>query len=130
VHIGALRVRIGFQVDAATSVQFYTRNSATDYQNAPIFGMDLMGRKMFKNGIGAGLVLGTQQQLGKDTGPTASQLNWFKGSDWSLGPILTYDHKLPDKRTLSFSARWVPTISSRNRLDSHDTFMATATLVF
>ena len=57
------------------SVQFYTRNQATDYRNAPIFGVDVMGRKMFSNGLAVGLVLGTQQQLGSDSGPTADRLN-------------------------------------------------------
>jgi hypothetical protein len=92
--------------------------------------MDVMGRKIFSNGVSAGLILGTIQQLGSDSGPTADRLNGFKGRDWALGPILTYDTKLADKRSLSLSLRWVPTISSTKRLDSNDTVMATATLVF
>ncbi len=120
----------GFQLDTVAGVQFYTRNNATDYRNAPLFSMDLMGRKMFSNGISAGLILGTIQQLGSDSGPTADRLNGFKGRDWALGPIVTYDKKLADKRSLSLGLRWVPTISSKNRLDSNDTVMATATVVF
>jgi len=120
----------GFQLDTVAGVQFYTRNSATDYQNAPVFSLDVMGRKTFSNGVSAGLILGTQQQLGSDKGPTADRLNGFKGRDWALGPIVTYDTKLADKRSLSLSLRWVPTISSTNRLDSTSTVMGTATLVF
>jgi len=120
----------GFQLDTVASVQFYTRNSATDYRNAPIFGLDVMGRKKFSNGLAVGLILGTQQQLGSDSGPTADRLNGFKGRDWALGPILTYDRKLADQRALSLSLRWVPTISSTNRLDSSSTFMASAALIF
>jgi hypothetical protein len=120
----------GFQLDTVAGVQFYTRNNATDYRNAPIFSMDVMGRKVFGNGISAGLVLGTIQQLGSDKGPTADRLNGFKGRDWALGPIVTYDKKLADERSLSLGLRWVPTISSKNRLDSSSTVMATATLVF
>lgn len=120
----------GFQFDTVAGIQFYTRNNATDYRNAPLFSMDLMGRKVFSNGVSAGLILGTIQQLGNDSGPTADRLNGFKGHDWALGPIVTYDRKLADKRSLSLSLRWVPTISSTNRLDSNDTVMATATLVF
>lgn len=56
----------GLQLDAVANVQFYTRNTATDYRNAPIFGLELMGRKLFGNGMGAGLIVGTQQQLGPD----------------------------------------------------------------
>ncbi|MDH2050139.1 transporter [Achromobacter marplatensis] len=120
----------GFQLDTVAGVQFYTRNSATDYRNAPVFSLDVMGRKTFSNGVSAGLILGTQQQLGSDKGPTADRLNGFKGRDWALGPIVTYDTKLADKRSLSLSLRWVPTISSTNRLDSTSTVMGTATLVF
>ncbi|WP_251880092.1 transporter [Achromobacter sp. Marseille-Q4954] len=120
----------GFQLDTVAGVQFYTRNNATDYRNAPLFSMDVMGRKIFSNGVSAGLILGTIQQLGSDSGPTADRLNGFKGRDWALGPIVTYDTKLADKRSLSLSLRWVPTISSTKRLDSNDTVMATATLVF
>ncbi|MFY3649270.1 SphA family protein [Achromobacter xylosoxidans] len=118
------------QLDTVASVQFYTRNNDTDYRNAPIFGIDVMGRKTFSNGLAVGLVLGTQQQLGSDSGPTANRLNGFKGRDWALGPVITYDRKLADKRSLSLGLRWVPTISSTNRLDSSSTFMASATLVF
>lgn len=120
----------GFQLDTVAGVQFYTRNNATDYRNAPVFSLDVMGRKTFSNGVSAGLILGTQQQLGSDKGPAADRLNGFKGRDWALGPIVTYDTKLADKRSLSLSLRWVPTISSTNRLDSTSTFMGTATLVF
>ncbi|KAG1436951.1 hypothetical protein G6F57_020453 [Rhizopus arrhizus] len=35
----------GFQLDTVAGVQFYTRNSATDYRNAPVFSLDVMGRK-------------------------------------------------------------------------------------
>ncbi|MNX54897.1 hypothetical protein D3C86_856400 [compost metagenome] len=120
----------GVQLDTVAGIQFYTRNNATDYRNAPIFSMDVMGRKTFGNGVAAGLILGTIQQLGDDKGPTADRLNGFKGRDWALGPIVTYDRQLADKRSLSLSLRWVPTISSTNRLDSNSTFMGTATLVF
>lgn len=119
-----------FQIDAVASLQVYTRNTATDYRNAPIFGLDVMGRKMFKNGVGAGLVVGTQQQLGSDKGPTADRLNGFKGNDWAVGPIVTYDRKLADSRSLSLALRWVPTVSSQRRLDSSSTVMASATLIF
>lgn len=119
-----------FQIDTVAGIQLFTRNNATDYRNAPLFSMDVMGRKLFDNGVSAGLVLGTIQQLGNDSGPTADRLNGFKGRDWALGPIVTYDKKLADKRSLSVSLRWVPTISSTNRLDSSSTVMGTATLVF
>jgi hypothetical protein len=120
----------GFEFNAVSTLQFYTRNNATDYQNAPQFTLDLMGLKRFGNGWSAGAIVGTVQQLGKDSGPTADKLNGFVGRDWTAGPILTYDTRLGEKTPLSFSLRWVPTISSKNRLDSSSTVMGTITLAF
>lgn len=120
----------GLELDAVAGVQFYTRNKATDYQNAPLFTLDAMLLKRFDDGWAAGLIVGTVQQLGDDSGPTADKLNGFVGHDWAVGPIFTYDTKLGGKTPLSFSLRWVPTVSSRNRVHSDSTVMATATLIF
>lgn len=124
-----LMPQYGLEFNAVAAFQFYTRNTATDYQNAPLFTLDVMGVKKFGQ-WGAGLVMGTVQQLGDDTGPTADRLNGFRGHDFTIGPIVTYDTKLGGKAPLSFSMRWVPTVTSKNRLDSTATVMATATLVF
>ncbi|VVE61145.1 phenol degradation protein meta [Pandoraea anapnoica] len=110
--------------------QFYTRNTATNYQNAPLMTLDLMGLKKFSNGLGLGLVMGTVQQLGNDSGPVADRLNGFVGRDFTLGPIITFDTKIAGKHPLSASLRWVPSISSTNRLKSTNTVQATATLAF
>jgi hypothetical protein len=88
----------------------------------------LLGLERFGNGWSAGLIVGTVQQLGKDSGPTADRLNRFVGRDWAAGPIVTYDTKLERKVPLSFSLRWVPTISSKNRLDSSSTVQGTLTV--
>ncbi len=121
---------IGMEFDATAGVQFYTRNSATDYQNAPLFTLDLMALKRFGNGVGVGLIVGTVQQIGNDSGPTADKLNGFRGYDWAVGPIVTYDTKIGGKTPLSMTLRWVPTVSSKNRLSSTSTVMATATVAF
>jgi hypothetical protein len=120
----------GFELDAVLGVQFYTRNAATDYQNAPLLTFDVMALKHLPHGIGAGLIIGTVQQLGNDSGPTADKLNGFRGHDLAIGPIVTYDTKLNGKTPLSLSARWVPTVSSQNRLKSTNTFMVSAAIAF
>lgn len=120
----------GMELDATAALQFYTRNAATDYQNAPLFTLDLMALKRFANGVGLGLIVGTVQQIGNDSGPTADKLNGFVGRDWALGPILTYDTRIDGKLPLSLNLRWVPTVSSTNRLDSTKTFMGNLSLIF
>jgi hypothetical protein len=47
-----------------------------------------------------------------------------------VGPIVTYDTKLDGKTPLSLSVRWVPTVSSQNRLKSTSTFMMTGAIAF
>jgi hypothetical protein len=121
---------LGMEFDATAGVQFYTRNSATNYQNAPLFTLDVMALKRFGNGVGVGLIVGTVQQIGNDSGPTADKLNGFRGYDVAVGPIVTYDTKIASKTPLSMSLRWVPTVASKNRLSSTATIMATATVAF
>ncbi|QBR01667.1 SphA family protein [Paraburkholderia pallida] len=122
--------KYGLEFDAVLGLQFYTRNSATDYQNAPLLTLDVMGLKKFANGFGVGLVMGTVQQLGNDSGPTADKLDGFVGRDFAMGPIITYDTKINGKHPLSASLRWVPTLASTNRLKSTATVQATATMAF
>jgi hypothetical protein len=69
----------GFEFDTVAGVQFYTRNKDTDYHNAPLFALDVMGLKRFDNGWSLGVIVGTVQQLGHDTGPTAAKLDGFAG---------------------------------------------------
>lgn len=121
---------IGMEFDASAGVQFYTRNPATDYQNAPLFTLDLLALKRFTNGFGVGLIVGTVQQIGNDSGQTADRLNGFRGYDWAVGPIITYDTKIGGKTSLSAALRWVPTVASKNRLSSTSTVMATVTVGF
>jgi hypothetical protein len=119
----------GLQLDAVTALQFYTRNDDTGYRNAPLFTLDVMGRKVWSNGFGAGMVVGTVQQLGDDHGAIADRLDGFRGRDWGAGPILTYDTRLGTS-SLSLGLRWIPTVSGEKRLESDDTVMGSATLVF
>lgn len=120
----------GYEFDVVAGLQFYTRNEATDYLNAPLFTLDVMGLKRWANGAGLGLIVGTVQQIGDDSGPTADKLDGFVGHDLAVGPILTYDAKIGGKLPLSMSLRWVPTVWSRNRLDSDSTVMGSLTFVF
>jgi len=118
----------GLQFDATAGLQFYTRNKATDYQNAPLFNLDLLLVKTFPSGLGIGATFGWIDQLGNDTGPTADKLRGFQGYDISAGPYLSYSTKLGGKAPLSMSLRWVPTLDSKNRVNG-DTVMATITLI-
>lgn len=125
-----LAPKYGLEFDAVAGLQFYTKNTATNYQNAPLFTLDLMALRRFGNGFGLGAVAGTVQQLGNDTGPLADRLHGFQGRDFALGPIVTYDTKLGGKTPLSFSLRWIPTVTSKNRIDGTMTVVGTVTVIF
>jgi hypothetical protein len=118
----------GLEFDASLGLQFYTRNTATDYQNAPLLTLDMMLLKKFPNGLALGIITGWVQQLGSDTGPTADKLNGFEGHDISVGPYVSYSTKLGGKAPLSFSLRWVPTVESKNRI-SGDTVLGVVELI-
>ena len=120
----------GYEFDAVGGLQFYTRNTDTDYQNAPLLTLDLLGLKRFPNGWSGGLIVGTVLQLGEDSGPLADRLDGFVGRDLVAGPMVAFDTRLGGKAPLSVSLRWVPTIYSRNRLDSPGTIMGTLTVAF
>ena len=118
----------GLQIDGSLGIQFYTRNQATDYQNAPVLSLDTMIVKQF-GGVGVGVVVGWIEQLGADTGPTADRLNGFEGYDVSIGPYVSYATKIAGKMPLSMGLRWVPTIASKNRVNG-DTVVASVTAIF
>jgi hypothetical protein len=119
-----------FEFDAVGAVQFYTRNTATDYRNASLFTLDIMALKRFANGASLGVIVETVQQLGHDSGPTADRLNGFVGRDLAAGPVIGYDTKIDGKLPLSASLRWVPTVYSENRLNSTRTLMGSISLIF
>jgi len=118
----------GLQFDAAAGLQVFTRNKATDYQNAPLFNLDLLLVKSFPSGLGIGVTFGLIDQWGNDSGATADRLHGFQGYDISAGPYLSYSTKLGGKAPLSLSLRWVPTLDSRNRVNG-DTVLASFTLI-
>ncbi|ACD21259.1 conserved hypothetical protein [Paraburkholderia phytofirmans PsJN] len=122
--------KYGLEFNVVAGLQFYTTNTATDYHNAPLFTLDIMALKKFVNGLGVGIVAGTVQQLGNDSGPAAERLHGFRGHDFALGPVITYDTKINGKHPVSASLRWVPTVTSTNRIRSTASVMATAMLAF
>ena len=80
----------GWEFDAVSGVQFYTRNNDTDYQECPLLTLDLWNWAL-RQRMERRPVVGTVQQLGKDSGTAGGGLNGFVGRDWAVGPIATYD---------------------------------------
>lgn len=113
----------GWEVSAVTTVNFSTRNNATNYTSAPLFTMDLLGTRKFDESLSAGVILGWVQQLGDDEGPLADRLGGFQGRELAVGPIVTYSTKISDL-PLSASLRWLNTVSQHNRFDRNTVYLS------
>jgi len=98
------------------SLQFYTENDATDYQNGIVSDLEFTAIKRFHNGFGIGLVGSWMDQLTDDDGPTADALNGFSGRAFGVGPILTYSTKLGEA-DFSVNARWVHEFDNERLLE-------------
>lgn len=110
----------GWELSGVATVNFSTRNTATDYRSAPLFTLDLLGTRKLGDAWSVGGVVGWIEQLGNDKGALADRLHGFQGRELALGPIVTYSTKL-GSLPLSTSLRWVNTVSQKNRFD-RDTF--------
>lgn len=106
----------GWEASGVATVNFSTRNSASDYKNAPLFTLDILGTRKIAEAWSAGGVVGWIRQIGDDKGPLADRLNGFQGRELSMGPIVTYNTKL-GSQPLSSSLRWLSTVSQHNRFD-------------
>ena len=107
------------------AVDFYSRNDATDYKNAPVWRLDTMLVKRTASGWGFGVVGGWLQQLGDDSGATADRLDGFQGRSLGLGPILSYGKKWSGGEHLDLSVRYVSEFNVKNRFKG-DPLMVTA----
>jgi len=99
------------------AVDFYTRNSDTDYKNAPVWRLDALLVKRTASGWGFGAAGGWIQQLSDDSGPTADRLNGFKGRSFGLGPVITFGKKWSGGEHLDLSLRYIDEFSVKNRFE-------------
>lgn len=113
----------GWEASGVATVNFSTRNSATDYKSAPLFTLDLLGTRKFGDSWSAGGVVGIVRQLGDDEGALADRLNGFQGRELAVGPIVTYSTKL-GTQPVSSSLRWLNTVSQKNRFDHNTVYLS------
>jgi hypothetical protein len=58
----------GWEVSSVATLNFSTRNKATNYQSAPLFTLDVLGSKKLGDGWALGAIVGWIEQIGKDSG--------------------------------------------------------------
>lgn len=110
------------------TLNFYTENPATHYQNGIESDFELLGVKTFDNGAGLGLIFSWLNQITDDGGATADRLNGFSGHAFGIGPIFTYSTKIKDSH-LDFQLRFIHEFESEKRVEG-DLFQFCASLKF
>ncbi len=118
----------GVELSLLGSVQFNTRNKATDYQSAPLLVVEALAMKELGSGWRAGLVAGWIEQLADDHGGLAKQLNGFRGRSVSIGPVVALSTKVGNQ-PVDASLQWAPSVDSKNRVEGN-AVMFTATIPF
>ena len=116
------------ELTALWQMQFYTENSATDYENGILSDLEAMVIKRFKSGFGIGVIGSWLEQVTDDEGTTADSLNGFVGRAFGVGPIVTYSTTI-GKSHLDFSARYIHEFENRKRIEG-DLLQFSASLKF
>jgi hypothetical protein len=105
------------EFSALAGVDIYTKNTATDYSNGSVFHLDGLLMKRTASGWGFGVAGGWIQQIDDDTGPTADQLNGFKGHALSLGPAIDFTKAWSKTDKVSVTLRWLKEFDVKNRIE-------------
>jgi hypothetical protein len=113
----------GWEASTVATLNISTRNSATDYQSAPLFTVDVLATKKLDAVWALGGIVGWIEQVGNDTGPLAERLNGFRGREVAVGPIVTYATKV-GALPLSTSLRWLETVSQKDRMDRRAIYLS------
>jgi hypothetical protein len=103
------------EFSSTAGLQFYSRNTATDYRSGLLGTLDATLIKRFSNGFGFGAVAGWIQQLQDDSGVLADRLDGNKGYAFGVGPIATWQHNFDKSHAINASLRWVSDLDTRNR---------------
>ncbi len=104
------------ELSGMCSMEFYTENPDTHYQNGIISDLEGTAIKRFQNGAGIGVIGSWIDQLTDDSGPKADRLNGFRGRAFGAGPIVTFSKEI-GKQHFDFNARWVHEFENQNRIE-------------
>jgi hypothetical protein len=105
------------ELSALAGVDFYTKNTATDYSNGSVFHLDGLLMKRTSSGWGFGLAGGWIQQIDDDTGTLAQKLNGFKGHSLGLGPAIDFTKSWSKEDRISITLRWLKEFDVKNRIE-------------
>jgi hypothetical protein len=122
----------GREVSTSASILFSARNTATDYQTAPEFNLEVAALQHLKSGLAFGPAGYFYQQLANDSGSGAEALQAAYGAEslkarvFGAGPLVTYSTKI-GSNNLSFKAKYTWEFGAKRRVESN---VAQATVGF
>lgn len=114
----------GLEFSGAASLLFSTRNSATDYQNAPALNLEAAVVQHTKSGWAFGLAGYAYTQIGDDSGSGADATRAFLGVDslraqvFGVGPVISYSGATIFGKDATFKLKYFTEFGAKNRFES------------
>lgn len=125
----------GLEFSGAASLMLSTRNSATDYQNAPAVTLEGTVMQHLKSGWAFGASGYAYAQTGDDSGAGAEATKAFLEADslraqvFGIGPIITYSGATVFGKSLSLQFKYFREFGAKRRFEN-DTLWLNAALTF
>jgi hypothetical protein len=125
----------GLEFSGAASLLFSTRNTATDYQNAPALNLEGTVMQHIKSGRAFGATGYAYKQIGDDSGSGAESTKAALGAEslsarvFGLGPVITYSGTSFLGESASFKPKYYKEFEAKRRFES-DTLWLNMSMVF
>jgi hypothetical protein len=125
----------GLELSGAASLLFSTRNTATDYQNAPALNLEGTVMQHLPSGWAFGAVGYAYQQLDDDSGAGAAATRAALGASslqarvFGAGPMVTYSGATVFGKQASFQLKYFTEFGAKRRFES-DTLWFNMSLTF
>jgi hypothetical protein len=125
----------GLELSGAASLLFSTRNTATDYQNAPTLNLEGAILQHTKSGWAFGASGYIYKQIGDDSGSGAETTKAFLGANSlsaqviGLGPVITYSGATIFSKNASLKLKYYKEFNAKRRFES-DTLWFNVALTF
>lgn len=113
----------GFELSGALSLEASFRNSATDWQSAPILNFEAAAMQHLSNGWAFGVAGYYSQQIGEDSGKGPDDFKRIvdarslQAEVFGIGPILTYQTKFDDT-AVNFKLKYTEEFGAKRRFES------------
>jgi hypothetical protein len=124
VNYTYFNMKNGREFSTSASILFSARNTATDYQTAPEFNLEMAALQHLKSGLAFGPAGYFYQQLGNDSGSGAEALQAAYGAEslqarvFGAGPLVTYSTKV-GSHSLTFKAKYTWEFGAKRRVESN-----------